>query len=229
MKENFYDKYATVLAGMNEEDAEYILRCVSEPGREMKHISELLDGFYRDVLATSELLNKAEKLFNQSCGKISAIVKKYNDTLTTEGIWNSVDAAEAKKKLNTFYSLLSAVEKLEGSDAPHIGIEELTKTDMEIGKRISLLKRAAFMLLENDKTEAEKIASKYKLCHSTAEEMIRKNAVFFEKTRHNEAVLGKYVSSLALALDEKNKGERMNLSFARNCVEVFFANYITEK
>ena len=124
---------------------------------------------------------------------------------------------------------MAAVEKLNGSEISVIEADMLTEADVEVGKRISLLKRAAFLFEGENKTEADSIFSKYKICHSMSEEIIRKNAVLFEKIRHNEAVLGKYISSLAIALDEKNKGDKMNLSLARNCAEVFLANYITEK
>lgn len=229
MKDNIYDEFSVILAGMNGEDAEYILRCVRAPRGEMKRISELLNCFCRELLAFSETLNKAEDGFLGRAERVCALVRRYNETLTTEGIWNSVDPAEAKKKLNTFYSLLAALEKLDDVDLPQVGIDALTEKDMELGRNISLLKRASFVLPEDDKTEAGKIISKYGLCHSLTEEIVRKKVVFFEKTRHNEDVLGKYISSLALALDEKNKGERMNLSLARNCADVFFANYINEK
>lgn len=229
MKNNIYDEFSVILAGMNEEDAGYILRCVRKPKDEMKRISVLLNRFYGDLLAWSEMLNKAEADFFGRNERVCALIRRYNETLTTDGIWNSVDSAEAKKKLNTFYSLLAALEKLDDVDLPQVGIDALTEKDMELGRNISLLKRASFVLSEDDKTEAEKIISKYGLCHSLTEEIVRKKAVFFEKTRHNEDVLGKYISSLALALDEKNKGERMNLSLARSCADVFFANYINEK
>lgn len=229
MKDNFYDKFSAILAGINEDDAEYILRCVRAPKEEIKQISERLNSFYRELLARSEILNKAEDDFFKRNEKLCALVRKYNDSLISEGIWNSVDSSEAKTKLNTFYSLLAAMEKLDEVDLPQIGIDELTENDMELGRSISLLKRALFVLPEYDKTEAEKIISKYGLCHSLTEEITRKNAALFEKTAQNEAVLGKYIASLALALDEKGKGERMNLSLARNSADVFFSNYIKEK
>ncbi len=229
MKENFYDKYSFVLAGMNEEDTEYILKFVNKPKDEMSQLSERLNSFYAVLIGRSDALKRAETDFEQRSERICALVKKYNDTLTIDGIWNSVDPAEAKKKLNTFYSLLSAIEKLEGEDAPDIGGDELTEADMEIGKNISLLKRASFVIEGESKEKSKLLISKYNLSHSMAGEINRKSTAFYEKTRHNEAVLGQYISSLSIALDEKNNGERMNLSLARNCAEVFFVNYITEK
>lgn len=229
MADKFNERYSSVLAGMNDENAEYILRCISEPKLEIKNISVYLNGFYRAVFEASQLVNKAEELFGQRCEKICTLVKKYNDTINTDGIWNTVEPAESKKKLNTFYSFLVAVERLNEEEISVIEPDILTESDVEVSKRISLLKRAAFLFEGKNKIEADSIFSKYKICHSMSEEIIRKNAVLFERIQHNEAVLGKYISSLAIALDEKNKGDKMNLSLARNCAEVFLANYITEK
>ena len=229
MRENFNDKISAVLAGMNEDDAEYILRCIRAPKAEMKQMSESINRFYGELVPAKELLMKAENDFFERNEKICTLVKKYNDTLTADGIWNSVEASETKKKLNTFYSLLAAFEKLDGADVPQMEIGDLTENDMELGRKTSLLKRASFVFREEDRAEAEKIVSKYGLCHSMIAETARQNTLLFEKICHNESVLGKYVSSLTHALDEKNKGERMNLTLARNAAEVFFANYINEK
>ncbi len=229
MKDNFYDKYSDVFVGMNEDDSAYILRCLKEPKGEIKQLSEMLRSFYEDILCASDMLEKANKSFLKKCEKTCALVKKYNDTLATDGIWNSVAPAEVKKKLNTFYAFVAAVEKLDDVDLPDIGIDELIEADVEKGKNLSLLKRAAFIFEVDNEREAEALISKYRLCHSMLKDIIEKNTDLFKKTRHNEAVLGKYISSLALSLDEKNKGEKMNLSLARNCAEVFLSNYITDK
>ncbi len=229
MKENFSEKYADVLAGMNEEDSEYILRCIREPKIEIEVLSRRLSALYEMLLVSEEQLKKAEESFFERCKKIRALVIKYNDTLKNDGIWNKVEGAEVRKKLNTFYSLAAAIEKSGADDGMLPHIEDLTREDIEIGKMISLLRRAV-ILLGGDKAEkVQSLISKYGLCHSMTKEIIKRNTELFVAVQKNEAALGKYISSLVYSLDEENKGERMNLSKARKCAEVFLLNCITEK
>ena len=228
MKENFLGKYRDVIAGMNEADAEYILRCIRESGREIDRISARLDDFNNKILQNTEQIEKAENSYFDGCKRICALVKKYNDTLVNDGIWNSVEDSEKKKKLNTFYSLASAIEKA-GETDELLPFEDLISYNMEIGKKISLLKRAAYLLEDNAKNMAQAAISKYILCNSMAEKIIKEKTSFLMTVQKNEATLGNLILSLAMALDEKNSGERMNLALARKCAEVFLINCITEK
>ncbi len=229
MKENFSGKYRDVLAGMNEADAEYILRCIRESGREIDRISARLDAFNNKILQNTEQLEKAENSYFDGCKRICALVKKYNDTLVNDGIWNSVEDSEKKKKLNTFYSLASAIEKVgEKGDFSPVD-EELISYSTELGKIVSLLKRASYLLEDNAKNMAQAAISKYILCNSMAEQIIKEKTSFIMTVQKNEATLGNLILSLAMALDEKNSGERMNPALARKCAEVFLINYITEK
>lgn len=228
MKKDIFDKYSDVLAGMNDADSEYILKCVGNQGTETEKLSKELDGLYRELSFALDSLKKQEEKFYETSEKVCALVKKYNDTLMTDGIWNSVDASEKKKKLNTFYSFVAAAERSDSGDFSFFDVAAFAEKDVEIGKKISLMKRAYCLFGEN-KVGSEALFSKYKLCHSMTEEVLRKNTALMVKIRQNETVFGQYISALAVALDEKNKGERMNLSLARNCADVFFANYITRK
>ena len=78
MKENFLGKYRDVIAGMNEADAEYILRCIRESGREIDRISARLDAFNNKILQNTKQLEKAENSYFEGCKRICALVKKYN-------------------------------------------------------------------------------------------------------------------------------------------------------
>ena len=94
---------------------------------------------------------------------------------------------------------------------------------------VSLLKRASYFLEDNAKNMAQAAISKYILCNSMAEKIIKDKTSFLMTVQKNEATLGNYISLLSMALDEKNSGERMNPALARKCAEVFLVNYITEK
>ena len=75
MKENFLEKYRDVIAGMNEADAEFILRCIREPGREIDRISARLDAFNNKILQNTKQLEKAENSYFEGCKRICALVK----------------------------------------------------------------------------------------------------------------------------------------------------------
>lgn len=223
--------YEKELSGrIDSSDREYILSCVSFLHTEAEGLKREAEKILLEFCELFDSIEKERDRYSRGAGSILGAVKKYNDTLTGDGIWSTVrDDADKKRMLRDFYSHTSLI----GRCAPDLSIslqsekaEKIKEDILHIGRRIRLCGIAAEFALREDADlyAADKII---KETEEKADSLITSIAKSYLTLEKNEILLSGYLASLGDAIDAENKGEKMNISSARRCNNLFSESFKT--
>lgn len=225
---NKYLEDMDFLSSISYEQKEYIKECIENRDGKLCEIRELVDAFSFAAERSRAALDTIKQEYLRYSELLIGAVKKYFDTLTTDGIWSNVDKSEATKKLHTYYAFTKRIGELEKirlyDFSETVNTEEAFERSLFISERIRLFE-ISLSMSNCDKNETDSIKEKHFLSAKKTSEVADAYFAVMQTMTSNEKALGEFLASLRAAVDENNKGERMNLTSARNCCLSFLSKY----
>lgn len=217
-----------LLFSVGNEEKEYIAECIENRDGKFCEIRELVDAFALETERLTAALDTIKNEYLSHSELLIGAVKKYCDTLTTDGIWRNVDKSEAAKKLHTYYTFTKRIEELERMrlyDVPwSVKAGDNFERSLFISGKISLFE-ISLSISKKDMEEFYAVREKHFLSVEKASRLTSTCFDVMQTMSANEKALGEFLASLRAAVDENNKGERMNLTSARNCCLSFLSKY----
>ena len=217
-----------LLFSVGNEEKEYIAECIENRDGKFCEIRELVDAFALETERLTAALDTIKNEYLSHSELLIGAVKKYCDTLTTDGIWSNVDKSEAAKKLHTYYAFTKRIEELERMrlyDVPwSVKAGDNFERSLFISGKISLFE-ISLSISKKDMEEFYAVREKHYLSAQKASRLTSTCFDVMQTMSANEKALGEFLAALRAAVDENNKGERMNLTSARNCCLSFLSKY----
>jgi hypothetical protein len=217
-----------LLFSVGNEEKEYIAECIENRDGKFCEIRELVDAFALETERLTAALDTIKNEYLSHSELLIGAVKKYCDTLTTDGIWSNVDKSEAAKKLHTYYAFTKRIGELEKirlyDFSETVNTEEAFERSLFISERIRLFE-ISLSMSNCDKNETDSIKEKHFLSAKKTSEVADAYFAVMQTMTSNEKALGEFLAALRAAVDENNKGERMNLTSAKNCCLSFLSKY----
>ncbi|MEE0968141.1 MAG: hypothetical protein U0M06_02055 [Clostridia bacterium] len=202
-------------------DREFISDCLDEPERELEKLVFESKRISSDLYDFNNEITKMSEIYFHKIKEFSDNVKKYNDTLVSDGIWGdkAEDDDKRRERLGTFNAFVSKLDNIKTSlDAINIDLFKIE----ELRFQITFLERKCFLMelvLKEKSINNTKIACICEKISATDEklnEAENSNSSFLFISLNNSKHISNYLKNLGKCVDPLKKSTKINIHDIRN-------------